>query len=921
CKGMAIVDSNFTYQIDGLAAGNYYVCAWADGYVLKYYRDVIDFTQATAVPVTDGSITNDIDFNMEAIVPGTGSISGTVRRATDQTPIEWAIINVFSTTDPWTFGWAETMSDGSYIVTGLKSGQYYVSVWAEGFLDEYYDNVPDMEQATLVAVIEPNETSGIDFSLAPGGVISGRVTTLDGTAIAGAYLEALKVDSIMIDSISVIGMEGYGKGMSDDDGYYTIDGLPTGEYFVRADVWNQWTYVSAWYDNVLDWTSATPVPVEAGLTVSDIDFLLDLQITSGAIAGTVTDLQGNPIANAGIQVQSVFDSNGWTGFWTYTNTDPDGNYRVENLPTGSYLVSAWTQQGWEFVQRWWPDAETIDQAESVVVDENTSPDNINFRLPLTVGTATISGRVTNTAGHPLPGASIQLSSLEENISDPTTSSRGIWAWGYTDSSGYYRIEQLPAGSYLAFTSYWENTSFGQQWYYLADSQNAATPIVLADDTKRTDIDFVLNLKPMYGSISGTVTDSTTGQPIARAYLEISPRFYAFDQPSFCCMFWNYFAVTDEKGNFQVDWLWEGDYLISVYADGAFEFYQNAVVAEMATPVNVTGGSNSIVDFRLIPRNDGAGIIRGQVVTEGSAVPFEIAVVVAKPVTTIQLWPQSEIFYAAVTQSDGTYELRGLAPGEYYVRSFAPWTIQEYFDNVYDPTMATIVQVDGIHPTEKIDFQLSLVRYLKAEDGRLAPNSAMVAGKVTDTNGNVLKDVTILALNALNQALAAVQSNVDGSYAIAGLPPGDYIFQAAKLNYNSQYNGNVENFADAVALTVNSGIVELDFTLRSQNTIDIDSPDTDQLPSSVELYGNYPNPFNPETAITFALPDAQQVTLSIFNVRGEIVTQLHDGILKAGRHQLLWTGRNQMGQMVSSGIYFYRLKCEDANLIRKMLLIR
>jgi len=85
--------------------------------------------------------------------------------------------------------------------------------------------------------------------------------------------------------------------------------------------------------------------------------------------------------------------------------------------------------------------------------------------------------------------------------------------------------------------------------------------------------------------------------------------------------------------------------------------------------------------------------------------------------------------------------------------------------------------------------------------------------------------------------------------------------------------------------------------------------------------NYPNPFNPETVISFSLSAAGQVNLSVYDVQGKLVAKLADGKMEAGRHRVRWDGTNSLGEKVTSGIYFYRLSTEDETVTRKMILMR
>ena len=92
-----------------------------------------------------------------------------------------------------------------------------------------------------------------------------------------------------------------------------------------------------------------------------------------------------------------------------------------------------------------------------------------------------------------------------------------------------------------------------------------------------------------------------------------------------------------------------------------------------------------------------------------------------------------------------------------------------------------------------------------------------------------------------------------------------------------------------------------------------SPDE---PGAVTLQGNYPNPFNPTTEISFSVPSATHVKLEIFNVMGQKVAMLADGQFEAGEHTVQWDGSD-----ASSGVYFYRLQADDLVDTKKMVLLK
>jgi hypothetical protein len=101
--------------------------------------------------------------------------------------------------------------------------------------------------------------------------------------------------------------------------------------------------------------------------------------------------------------------------------------------------------------------------------------------------------------------------------------------------------------------------------------------------------------------------------------------------------------------------------------------------------------------------------------------------------------------------------------------------------------------------------------------------------------------------------------------------------------------------------------------------DVDEPDEPEiLPSDFTLAQNYPNPFNGETVISFANPSRQHLSLTIFNVLGQRVNTLLDGVVSPGEHTVTWNGRDDSGQTVATGVYFARLKAGDQSRLIKMV---
>jgi hypothetical protein len=94
-----------------------------------------------------------------------------------------------------------------------------------------------------------------------------------------------------------------------------------------------------------------------------------------------------------------------------------------------------------------------------------------------------------------------------------------------------------------------------------------------------------------------------------------------------------------------------------------------------------------------------------------------------------------------------------------------------------------------------------------------------------------------------------------------------------------------------------------------------------MPGPFALHQNYPNPFNPNTLIEYNLPASADVELAVYNLLGQRVRKLVDERQTAGRKSVEWDSRNDTGEQVASGLYFYRLTAGDFSAARKMLLLK
>ncbi|MEE9269762.1 MAG: T9SS type A sorting domain-containing protein, partial [Candidatus Krumholzibacteria bacterium] len=94
-----------------------------------------------------------------------------------------------------------------------------------------------------------------------------------------------------------------------------------------------------------------------------------------------------------------------------------------------------------------------------------------------------------------------------------------------------------------------------------------------------------------------------------------------------------------------------------------------------------------------------------------------------------------------------------------------------------------------------------------------------------------------------------------------------------------------------------------------------------VPESFLLHQNYPNPFNPTTTITYSIAKDADVELLIYDVRGALVRTLVQEHLTSNNYKVRWDGKDNAGNGVSTGVYFYRLRAGTFTSTKKMVLLR
>jgi len=152
----------------------------------------------------------------------------------------------------------------------------------------------------------------------------------------------------------------------------------------------------------------------------------------------------------------------------------------------------------------------------------------------------------------------------------------------------------------------------------------------------------------------------------------------------------------------------------------------------------------------------------------------------------------------------------------------------------------------------------------------------------------------------------------------------YILEAgSELTFNVIVSLPVENpVRDIVTdiLTIDSEVGIFDITLNFDTALNVNAGNNLVVNRS-ELIGNYPNPFNPSTTISYNLVQDADVTISIYNLKGQLIKTLVNQHQTAGLQEVIWSGKDSNGRSAGSGIYFTKLKSGVIEQTKKMILLK
>ena len=126
-------------------------------------------------------------------------------------------------------------------------------------------------------------------------------------------------------------------------------------------------------------------------------------------------------------------------------------------------------------------------------------------------------------------------------------------------------------------------------------------------------------------------------------------------------------------------------------------------------------------------------------------------------------------------------------------------------------------------------------------------------------------------------------------------------------------------AFTLVLTTPSGdVVELPTT---ETALALSEDNYRNMPNDFIIHQNYPNPFNPTTSIEYELIGDSKVSIAVYDLLGNIVNELYDGFQTSGNKNVKWDARNSSGELVSAGMYFYKIQVGNSSQVKRMMFLK
>jgi len=751
-----------------------------------------------------------------------------------------------------------TNAAGVYIFNEVPEGDYHVSAIAPEYVRSFYTS-PEGQILVVEIDADGQEVVGIDIQLTP----QNDPPPPNYTGVSG---RVFNLDNIPLPQIpvGVVSIDNLNQPlpnlvtMTSMNGFYNFHNLLPGTYKTCVLGPNQ-----------LPVAYSAEFTLVANTMIDSVNIMYDAPPPPqlGSISGNVI---GAPPANGMMLNVGLVTLDDLTTVLPglIGHVGWSGQYVIRNIPVGTYKACVLGQ-----------DMLPVAYSEPVTVIANEMVENVDIILGTFVGYS-VSGTVVNALNEAVVNGVVELRSVP-NPNQPNMNH--MHRTTHLDSTGSYIFTNVPAGQYIV--AVW--TMMSQIVFYPSTFDIAQAVPVIVTDQNVTGIDITMPVVQTY-TISGYVKDADTEAPLAGIKVRTDRMgFHHF--PMQDPIFNNELqAVTDAAGFYTITAPF-GRYTLAAVDTTHFyriQFYDHALMPFQATVI-VLDHDYTNVNFDLIPRQDSLQCnISGNITENNEPVTYPVMVVA---VSSDEDWEDSTI-----SNADGSYTINHVRPGDYYVVAYSLYTPPTFYNNVLTWEDADLVTVNG--PVSGINFNLVNTD---------ADGPSNLSGVITDVTNNTIGNVIVLLTNTQNQVIGFARTDDNGSYTISNVPSDSYSVLAVKLGY--------ETITQDVYLIGNENL-NLSMNAPTLNEDPI-------VPVNVSRLTNYPNPFNPNTTISLDLTKDSNVSVKIYNVKGQCIRNLLNDNVKAGNHTLLWNGTDDNGKAVTSGIYLVKLQGEGFQKSHKMTLMK
>lgn len=404
-------------------------------------------------------------------------------------------------------------------------------------------------------------------------------------------------------------------------------------------------------------------------------------------------------------------------------------------------------------------------------------------------------------------------------------------------------------------------------------------------------------RPGSGQAAGTIIDTDSMSPIAGAKVIAYQWLSEGDDPNMTSVF------TNNRGVFDLE-LTEGYYYLMADVDDPFNpdqsiqlYYNNSYDADFAQAVYVESDDivtdiNFTLDFSQAYNLE----ISGNLSDRQSGRPLENA-----DITAIDYYTGGAIA-ATRSSANGDFAISGLVSGSYLIGIDGYGVVPSFWPDRLNWQEAEVITLMSAH---------QILNNGGAITQDYGTPGFSISGRIGGPDGP-LGGARVYAISLENGKIAYAYSNPSGSYEVStGLQEGRYSVLADLYGYNAAYYGSTIE----LELIHNPHVGGVDILL-SPAIVGVD--DQNILPQTIELVGNYPNPFNNTTTILLTAGRHFDSQIEIYNIVGQLIDAIPVAV-NPGLNRINWDCRANGGVTVASGIYFYRLR--DLPETRKMILLK